>query len=352
MEKKTKGLSAKSTKNEILNAYQELMAKYEDNAGKVADKKAEIKAAADSAIVAKASAYTGESIVRELAELKLNIGKTLTGLAEQLTDEANKLTEIKQAIEIETKHLEELHDIKIAADTLANLIQAQEERKRVFEAEMAQAEERHKNEVAHQRTEWAKEQAEHALAVKERDLALKKESEREKEEYEYNLTLSRKKDKDTYEEKQAALKKALAEEKLAQERDLAEREAKIATREKEFAELKAKVEAYPTELSEAVKKAEKAALAAAENQAKTEAKLLAKEVEGDTRLAELKIAALEETIAKQNAQIQVLTKQLNEASAQAQNIALRVIEGHSDAKALKKVNEIALQQAKNPNTKG
>ncbi len=182
MEKKTKGLSAKSTKNEILNAYHELLAKYEDNASKVptsgvptsgvADKKAEIKAAADSAIVAKVSAYTGESIVRELAELKLDIGKTLTGLAEQLTGEADKLTEIKQAIEIETRYLEELHDIKIAADTLANLIQAQEERKRVFEVEMVQTEESHKNEVAHQRTEWAKEQAEHALAVKERDLAL------------------------------------------------------------------------------------------------------------------------------------------------------------------------------------
>jgi hypothetical protein len=53
-----------------------------------------------------------------------------------------------------------------------------------------------------------------------------------------------------------------------------------------------------------------------------------------------------------NAQIQALTKQLNDALAQVQNIAVRVIDGNSDAKALKKVNEIALQQAKNLNVKG
>ncbi len=129
MEKESQAVSPRSTKSDILKAYNELLSKYEDKASRVADKKAEVKAATNKAVVDKASAYTVENIVKGAAELKLKLGKALTDLAEQLAEEANKLTEIRQAIAIETQQLGEIHDIKISADTLADLIQAQEERK-------------------------------------------------------------------------------------------------------------------------------------------------------------------------------------------------------------------------------
>jgi len=345
MEKDKTKLSPKSTKNEILKAYDELLSKYEAGASKVADKKAEVKAAANKAIVDKVSAYTVDNIVKGLADFKLKIGKALTDLTEQLTEEAQKLTEIKQAIVIETAQLNEIHDIRISADTLADLIRAQEERKIKFEAEITEQEESFKNEMARRKAEWAKEQTEYALVVKERDVKLKKERDREKEEYEYDLTLTRKKDKDSYEDRKAALENALQEKKLAQEKDLSERAAAVAAREKELAENKAKVEKFPAELSEAVKKAEKAALSVAENKAKVEAQLLAKEVEGQKKLAEQKILSVEDIIAKQNSQIQTLTKQLTKV----QSIAVKVIESNADRKALEKVNEIALEQAKKLN---
>ena len=105
--------------------------------------------------------------------------------------------------------------------------------------------------------------------------------------------------------------------------------------------------AFPAELTAAVEKAEKEATARSENRAKVEAQLLGKAVEGDKRVAELKIKALEETVAKQLIQVEALTRQLNDANAQVQAIAVKAIEGASGAKALSAINEIAIEQAKN-----
>ena len=57
---------------------------------------------------------------------------------------------------------------------------------------------------------------------------------------------------------------------------------------------------------------------------------------------------LEETIARQAAQIAALQKQVDEAKQQVQDIAVKAIEGASGAKALAHINQIAMEQAKRP----
>lgn len=333
-------LTMKSKKEEILKQYEELLVKHKEKEkiAKGIDK--ETKEAAQKTVVEKATAYTVENIVKGLANLKLDLSKTLTDLSDKLIVETNKLDEIQQAIATESKNLEEIYDIKVTAETMATLIQTNEEKKKAFEEEMAITKE-----------QWEKEQKEHELAVKERDASLKKEKERETEEYAYNLALARKKDKDAYEGERAALKKALKEEREAQEKKLAEREAAVAAQEAEIAESKAKAEAFPAELAKTVEKAKKETTALIEEKAKQKAELLAKEVEGREKIAELEIKTLESTIAKQAVQIESLAKQLNNATSQAQNIAVKAIEGASGVKALSAVNEIALEQAKNVGAK-
>ncbi|MEA1965261.1 MAG: hypothetical protein U9O41_09120, partial [Candidatus Aerophobetes bacterium] len=63
------------------------------------------------------------------------------------------------------------------------------------------------------------------------------------------------------------------------------------------------------------------------------------------------IKTLEATIAKQASQIEALTKQLNNATSQVQNIAIKAIEGTSGVKGLSTVNEITPEQAKNASVK-
>jgi hypothetical protein len=347
MEKPVARLSSKSTKEEMMKAYNELLTKFQERVANVSEKKAEIKRSADTAVVEKASTYTVETIIKGLADLNLNVGKGLTELARELTAEAGKLTDIREAIVVETRALEELHDIRLAADTLASLIQEHEQRKAAFEEEMAEIEEEFNNEMSAKRADWKKEQEAYNAGLKDNEARLKKEREREREEYEYNLALSRKKDKDLYEEQKATIEKALREEKLEQERELSAREATVAAQEADLTELRARVAAFPVELTEAVERAQRETALQAESRAKQEAQLWAKEVEGDKRVAQLRITALEETVKKQLEQIEALTKKLNDANTQVQEIAIRAIEGASNARALSSINEIAMEQAKN-----
>lgn len=236
------------------------------------------------------SGYTVESIVKGLTGLKLDLSRTLSDLSDKLTSEANKLGDIQEAIKIETKNLEEIHGIKIAAETLDNLINTHEDKKKAFEEE-----------VTMMRAQFEKEKEDNQMSVKERDEKVKKEREREAEEYNYNLTMLRKKEKDAYEEEKAALKKALKEERKAQENELTGREAAVASQEKEIAELRNKVLSFPDDLKKAAENAKKEAVELSENRAKQKADLLAKEIEGDKKLAELKIKNLEDITARQAA---------------------------------------------------
>jgi colicin import membrane protein len=61
----------------------------------------------------------------------------------------------------------------------------------------------------------------------------------------------------------------------------------------------------------------------------------------------LQVKGLEETVARQAAQIGAIEKQLADAKQQVQDIALKAIEGASGARALAHVNQIAIEQAKN-----
>ncbi len=301
-----------------------------------ADKPTQLKKAADNVVLKNASAYTVDNIIKGLADLNINLGKSLSDLSGKLTTEAAKLTELQKAIEIQSTRLKELHDIDAAAVSLKALLEAQSERKAAYESEMAETTTAFGAETSRKRDEWKREQAEHDLAMKERDANLKKAREREQEEYDYALALARKKD---------------SEANAAREKDMAERVAALETREKEYNEMKRKVELFPKELADAVKKAEDAARLAAQQRAETDAKLIAKEIEGDKRVSAMKISSLEEAVAKQAAQIEMLTKQLAATNVQVQDIAVKAIEGASGIKALAAVNEIALEQAKTSSTK-
>ena len=56
---------------------------------------------------------------------------------------------------------------------------------------------------------------------------------------------------------------------------------------------------------------------------------------------------LEETVARQLAQIAALEKQLAEAKQQFQDIAVKAIEDASGARALSHITQIAMEQANN-----
>ena len=71
-----------------------------------------------------------------------------------------------------------------------------------------------------------------------------------------------------------------------------------------------------------------------------------KDYEGKQRVYELRVITLENTINKQNAQLQSLAKQLNTTLQQAQDLAVKALEGSANASSFAAMKEIALEQAK------
>ena len=349
MPAKYEQLAMKQTKAEMIRAYDELLKKLNAKAESgLSEKKLEQKKKAEKEVVVKASTCTVESIVKDLADLHLNVGKALSEVSEELVGETNKLKEIQQAIEIEKANLEELHDIHLTADTLSARVQEHEEKRQAFEAEMKDQEEKFGLEMEQKRTEWKKEQDEHEQAIKERNAELKKLRQREEEEYKYNLNHQRKKEKDVYEEEKKSLMANLEEMRINQEKEFEEREVVITDKEKQFAEMAKKVELFPAELSKAVKEAETAVYKKTSEDAKIQAQLVAKEVDTERRVAELKIKILESTAKEHKEKLQQTMEQLADANENVQNIAVKAIEGASGAKTLSAVSEIALEQAKKP----
>ena len=126
MEKKRE-ISEKSKKNEILDAYNEILEKVREQ--KTLDRRAEKKSEEKEKIVNDASQLSLEKIIKGLAEIKLEIGKTFDNLEEKLVAQYKKFTGLQEATDIETKGLEEIYEIKVDADSLAALLLAQKEKK-------------------------------------------------------------------------------------------------------------------------------------------------------------------------------------------------------------------------------
>jgi CRISPR/Cas system-associated endonuclease Cas1 len=99
-------------------------------------------------------------------------------------------------------------------------------------------------------------------------------------------------------------------------------------------------------LEAAIKKAKEEGKGIAHHQAKIKADLYAKDMEVQKRLHEQKIQSLEETIRNQEARIQSLSKQLDFALKQVQDLAVKAIEGASNASSFQSLKEITLEQAK------
>jgi hypothetical protein len=236
----TDDISAKNTKNEILDAYHEVLQKLKET--KKVSKQDQKVAEENKAIVETASKQTTDEIVKGLAELKLSLVKSLEEIEEKLLSSYKKLAVLQQAIQIQTKDLSDIHEIKINADTLAALLLAQKEKSSLFEKEMKDRQQTFDQEVMQKRSLWKKEQDEFELARKDQETQAKKIRLREEEEYLYQRDLLRQKEKDQYEAEKQSLEKELAMKRTALENEFEEREVKIAMQEQEFKILRDKAD--------------------------------------------------------------------------------------------------------------
>ena len=359
----SKKVNAKSTKAEILEALTEVNQEKSDLEAEIKKLHKELQSAAKSPAPIPATKATEtikgtepmkatvnaqdkmNQIIDSLAQLHLGFGGAVSDLSEKLTTEASTLDDVQTLVAKELESLKELHSLEdVAENTLDDLISSYEENSKTFEREESEKRETLDQEMQDLRKSWRKEQETNQSQIKERNETHHKNRHRDVQEYRYNLELERQLDSEAYEENKKALYKELSEIKAAQEKAWGERETTISDREKAYSEAKQKVEAFPEELEKNIKNGKDNGRNIGTYQAKVKADLREKEIEGQKRNYQLRIESLEETIKDQNGRIQSLSKQLDAALKQVQDLAVKAIEGASNVSSFQAVKEILLEQ--------
>ena len=289
-----------------------------------------------------------QQVLENLTLLQAGFGGAVSELSEQLTREATQLQELQKNVALELEQLKDLHGLEAVGDeTLDVLVQRYEENSKAFTEELTQQQETLEQEFQEQQKAWQKEQSQHQKTVQERHENYKTTQAREQESYRYNLELQRDLDTEEYEQAQKTLYKQLEESQQEREKQWEEREKALAEKEKEYAEVKGKVEEFNQKLEENIKRGKESGRNIGNYQAKIKADLFAKEVEGQKQFFELRVKSLSETIKNQENRIQSLSKQLDSALKQVQDLAVKAIEGTSNVSSFQAMKEIALEQAKN-----
>ncbi len=326
---------AKDSKEQLKQVFQQIIAERKKSDFKIATKQELAESEKNQQVLEVASTYTVDSIVKGLADLQLEFGSIVRQLSEKLANENSKLDELKLAIEIETQHLQELQEIKIAADTVHILSQEHQEQLNVIEQDTSNQKQLLEKEIAQQRKNWQQEQSEFETAIHQQNELLLKERQKEADDYQYRLELTRKINTDAYEARKRNLEREVKEITQTKQKQWAEREKILTDGQPLFKENQKKIESFASEIEEAIKKAREEAIRDVHQDAKVKADLFEKEWQATKQSYELKIQGLEQTITKQIEQIHGLESQLQAAMKQAQDLAMRAFENSSGKFAAK-----------------
>lgn len=341
-------INSKNTKNEILEAYDELLKKVQEK--KTEEPKKVQERQKQETLVKTAEGLSDETIIKEITALKMNLSSELDKLGEKFVSEFRKFEDLQHAIEGEQTNLQDLYQLSVNTDSLSVMLMAQKEKKAQFEQEMTtitsefnekmnSEKERFDTEMGEKRSLWKKEQESYQQKTKEETEESKKKRTREEEEYLYTLKINRKKESDIYEEKKQKLEKELANNKAAFEKEFTEREFKIKDAETELKELRLKSAAFPAELKKAVDTDVKLATDKLQATFRFEKELREKEIEGELRLKDQIVETLKGKIKDVEASLKELSQKAVTAEASVKDIAIKAIESSSKSYFIDKVKE-------------
>jgi len=327
---------ARRSKAEVQQEFAGIMENVSENKEMTSSKDLFARQMQDAQIQEAVSGIAVEAIIHNIANLNIEISKSLSHLAEKLTTEINLLNQVRAASAIEHQNLEQLHKMDIALTALDQLVEEYQTKKSDLELE-----------ISNQRRLWEEERENQRQSLIEEEAKLKTLRQREKEEYEYKKELERKKDQDVYEESCHRRDKENREKQETLEKNWQTREEALQVREKSLDEMQRTIDSFPARLIEEKEKVRLETAEQTEQKFSQQLLILQKDKETERLLAEMKISSLEETLSSQSTQIALLQKQLEEAKKEVKEIAEKAIDGASGARALSHINQIAIEQAKN-----
>jgi len=304
-------LSAKNTKAELFAAFEEMRQKYEETfkqpSASASGKEEE------QQILQRTDALTPSKLENDITDLRKQIQNHLDNVLAQLNDEGKKLSDIRSAIEIESKRLLEARNIDIAVSSLRALIEEYDAKTKELQTNYKKTEEEIAETMARKKKDW----------------------EREQEEYGYSLKMERRKEDDGFELEKTKKENKWKEEMAKREQQIEEQKSILQKRVEEIVTL----EKTADELPEKIRLAEEMATKAAEEKTRAEyaleMKLKTQEWQAEKMMSQAKIEALSDTTRQQMEEIKSLKTSLANANQQAQTLAATVIENMAGSKNAK-----------------
>jgi DNA repair exonuclease SbcCD ATPase subunit len=310
-----------ATKDDLKETVKPVLQEIEDNASAALDPEKIRAQAAVERVLAKADAAVSVDVQTALTALKEAVSKEADTLCAKLAEEAEKYRNLQEAVKLKSEELKQIYEMDASASALLALIEAQRRKQTEFEAENSQ---------------W---QADFEARKERQEAALSEEAEekmrqrtRQEEEYNYKWERGCAQKKAKFEDELNALQKDIATRRSDFEAEcerrraeLDERESAVEAREDEYKALKEQVDKQDATIAAAVAKAEKELTARLKGEFDLREQLSQKEFEGDRKVLEAKLAALQNQNEALSKQLEDVSARQEKAYAQVQDIATKAV---------------------------
>jgi len=279
----------------------------------------------DRALVRETAAHTPETLFQTLAKLQTTFEETSDRLARNMAAEVKRLADIQRAREVEQARLISLNNVRLAAEALDILRQEHQQALQTLDARYQKQFEQLDQEISQQRRAWTEEQESHDASRAKQLEALRKKRQQEEEEYTYQLARQYGEQEAAHDKRRREWERQLAEERQTREKAWAARETELASRQPELVDYQGRLEHMPQQLLETTQKARDDGFRDTVREEEHKAALLDKERTAKKQTWELRVEALNRTIAEQKAKLANLAEQLQSVSTQAQQLAMTAV---------------------------
>lgn len=152
-----KKVSGSNTKQQLLEAYDELVNQIEEKRKSELRPEEKIREKEARKAIEIADSLSMDSIIKSMGSIKGEAARLLGELSEKMEQEINKYIQVKKAIQEKEYELREIYEIHKSAQSLAALIEAQNRKCEEFETEMASRKEELEREMNSRKVELEQE---------------------------------------------------------------------------------------------------------------------------------------------------------------------------------------------------
>lgn len=335
-------VNEKSTKEQILNAFSEVVGMLEEKNKSMLNPEKENAIKKESIVVASAESILSKKLKDDITKVNTKIIDSMNEMLTNMNVLGEEYNTLIQALEIKKASLKEMFDIETNAYTLAALVNTHNDLKGKLQKELDDI----RNLIQEERKQWQEEKNKENAAIND----VRKKAE---DEWAYNFSRKQAQAKDVLNDTLAATEKNFREKleienkKLAlKEEDINKREKDIESKEDYIIDLEEKVKGIPALIEDARTKAMADAETSAKRSYGFEKTILTKDFEGKLSAAEIKNDSLTQEVARLTAELKATQEKLDAAYSELKDLANKTVEGSANSKTISMLENVVKDMQK------